>query len=274
MDGRVLSIAGSDPSGGAGIQADIKTITALGGYAATALTALTVQNTVAVSDVQVMDPFFVEAQVEAVVLDIGVDAIKIGMLAQSSLVEIVARTIEAHARHVPVVLDPVMVASSGGRLLDEAGRRLLARRLIPLSALVTPNLPEAEMLTGLTVTDEGGMHQAAEALLLMGAGAVLIKGGHLQGNDVVDLLRTADGAERRFESDRLQTRATHGTGCTLSSAIATGLAQGMTLESAVERAIHFVHDAMRSARPLGQGSAGPLDHAFPLRLRPEREALH
>ncbi len=274
MDGRVLSIAGSDPSGGAGIQADIKTVTALGGYAATALTALTVQNTVAVSDVQILDPFFVEAQIEAVIRDIGVDAIKIGMLAQRSLVEIVARTLEAHARHVPVVLDPVMVASSGGSLLDEPGRRLLAQRLIPLSALVTPNLPEAEALTGISVSDEGGMHQAAEALLLMGASAVLVKGGHLQGNEVVDLLRTADGAERRFVSERIETRATHGTGCTLSTAIATGLAQGMTLESAISRAIGFVHDAMRAARPLGHGGAGPLDHAFPLRLRPEREALH
>jgi hydroxymethylpyrimidine/phosphomethylpyrimidine kinase len=274
MDGRVLTIAGSDSGGGAGIQADIKTITALGGYAMTAITALTAQNTVSVSEVFAVDPFFVESQVVAVLEDIGADSIKIGMLANRANVELLARKLDQYARRIPVVLDPVMVATSGTRLLDDAGIQAMRTRLVTRCALITPNIPEAEILTQTTIRDEGDMHRAADLLLLAGAPAVLIKGGHLPGETLVDLLRTADGMEKRFESERQNTRATHGTGCTLSAAIATGLAQGMTLESAVARGIDFVQRAMRWAKPLGNGQAGPLDHGFLLRQRSDSEPLH
>lgn len=274
MDGRVLSIAGSDSGGGAGIQADIKTITALGGYAMTAITALTAQNTLGVSEVSAVDPFFVESQVRVVLEDIGADAIKLGMLANRAIVELVARQLDTHARQIPVVLDPVMVASSGDRLLDAAGISALKDKLLVRCALITPNIPEAEVLTDIQIRDEGDVHRAADMLLLLGASAVLIKGGHLATEGVVDLLRTADGLERRFESERLNTRATHGTGCTLSAAVATGLAQGMTLESAVQRGIDFVQQAMKWAKPLGTGAHGPLDHAFSLRHRKDEDPLH
>lgn len=274
MDGRVLSIAGSDSGGGAGIQADIKTITALGGYAMTAITALTAQNTLGVSEVSAVDPFFVESQVRVVLEDIGADAIKLGMLANRAIVELVARQLDTHARQIPVVLDPVMVASSGDRLLDAAGIAALKDKLLVRCALITPNIPEAEVLTDIQIRDEGDVHRAADMLLLLGASAVLIKGGHLATEGVVDLLRTADGLERRFESERLNTRATHGTGCTLSAAVATGLAQGMTLESAVQRGIDFVQQAMKWAKPLGTGVHGPLDHAFSLRHRKDEDPLH
>lgn len=274
MDGRVLTIAGSDSGGGAGIQADIKTITALGGYAMSAITALTAQNTLGVSEVFAVDPFFVESQVVAVLEDIGADAIKIGMLANRANVELLARRLDSHARQIPVVLDPVMISTSGARLLDDAGITALRTRLLTRCALVTPNTPEAEILTDTTIEDEGDMHRAADLLLLAGAPAVLIKGGHLKGDTVVDLLRTADGMEKRFESERQTTRATHGTGCTLSAAIATGLAQGWTLESSVARGIDFVQKAMRWAKPLGTGLTGPLDHGFLLRQRSDSEPLH
>lgn len=274
MDGRVLTIAGSDSGGGAGIQADIKTITALGGYAASALTALTAQNTLGVSEVFAVDPFFVESQVVAVLEDIGADAIKIGMLANRANVELLARKLDIYARRIPVVLDPVMVSSSGSKLLDDAGIQALRSRLVSRCALITPNIPEAEILTEITITDEGDMYRAADLLLLAGCPAVLIKGGHLQSEGVLDLLRTADGMEKRFESERQHTRASHGTGCTLSSAIATGLAQGMTLESAVARGIDYVQKAMRWAKPLGTGPVGPLDHGFSLRQRADDEPLH
>ncbi len=274
MDGRVLTIAGSDSGGGAGIQADIKTITALGGYAMSAITALTAQNTMGVKEVFAVDPFFVESQVVAVLEDLGADAIKIGMLGNRANVELLSRKLDSHARHIPIVLDPVMVASSGDSLLDGAGITALRAKLLTRCALVTPNVPEAEILTDIAIKDEGDMYRAADLLLLAGAPAVLIKGGHLVSEGVLDLLRTADGMERRFESERLTTRATHGTGCTLSSAIATGLAQGMTLESAVGRAINYVQQAMRWAHPLGQGAHGPLDHGYCLRQRSETEPLH
>jgi len=274
MDGRVLSIAGSDSGGGAGVQADIKTITALGGYATTAITALTAQNTLGVSEVFNVDPFLVESQVRVVLEDIGADAIKIGMLATRANVELVARQLDTHARQIPVVLDPVMVATSGDSLLDAGGVIALKAKLLTRCALITPNIAEAEVLTDIEIRDEGDVYRAADALLLLGASAVLIKGGHLATEGVLDLLRTMDGLERRFESERLSTRATHGTGCTLSAAIATGLAQGMTLESAVQRAIDFVQQAMRWARPLGTGPHGPLDHGFSLRSRKEEDPLH
>lgn len=270
----MLSIAGSDSGGGAGIQADIKTITALGGFATTALTCVTAQDTTAVHEASLVDSLLVERQVEAVLTDIGADAIKTGMLGTRTTVELVARQIERHASRVPLIVDPLVCSSTGQSLLDERGVEALRQRLLPMCALITPNLDEASILTGIAVDDESGMHSAADHLLLRGANAVLITGGHLPGDMIVDLLRTADGLERRFESERLKTTCTHGTGCTLSAAIATGIAQGMTLESAVERGIDFVHQAMRHAVRLGGGQAGPLDHGFIFRVRPAGAPVH
>ncbi len=274
MDGRVLSIAGSDSGGGAGIQADIKTITALGGYAMTAITAVTAQDTTGVHEVALMDPFLVERQIEVVLTDIGADAVKTGMLCDRTTVELCARQLERRAQSLPIVVDPIMRSSSGKVLLDQRGIEALKQRLVPMAAVVTPNLEEASILTGQSVEDEGDMHHAADALLMMGASAVVITGGHLEGEHVVDLLRTVDGLERRFEAPRLETRSTHGTGCTLAAGIATCVAQGMTLESSVEKAIRFVHESMRAAMHLGHGPAGPLDHAHVFRLPPAGTPVH
>jgi hydroxymethylpyrimidine/phosphomethylpyrimidine kinase len=261
MQGRVLIVAGSDSGGGAGIQADIKTVTMLGGYAATAITALTAQNTLGVFDVFPVDPSFVAAQMECVLTDIGADAIKTGMLFSSAVIQSVARVCAQWATSIPIVVDPVMVAKGGHELLLADARSALVQDLIPLAALVTPNVPEAEVLSGLRIVDRDGMSRAADHILAQGPGAVLVKGGHMEGERVFDLLRTADGAEYWFESERLRTRATHGTGCTLASAIAAGIAEGLTLQHSVERARRFVQDAMRAAPGFGQGHS-PLNHAF------------
>jgi hydroxymethylpyrimidine/phosphomethylpyrimidine kinase len=249
---RVLVIAGSDPSGGAGLQADLKTLQALGVYSTSVLTALTVQDTQRVHEVLPIDAWFVERQLTTVLDDVGADAIKIGMLARHDTTELVARVCQLKARGIPIVLDPVIASSSGHELLEVRGHSALIQRLMPLCALVTPNAPEAELLTGIQVREEAHLHLAADRLLLMGQSAVLITGGHLPGEHVVDLLRTADGLERRFESPRLPDTP-HGTGCALASAIAAGLAHGYTLESAVERAHTFVHEAIGRALRPGHG---------------------
>ncbi len=263
MTGRVLIVAGSDSGGGAGIQADIKTVTMLGGYAATAVTALTAQNTLGVFGVVPMEPAFVEQQMELVLTDIGADAIKTGMLGSAEVIDVVVRTVERLATGVPLVVDPVMTATSGAALLDPDAVDVLARRLLPLAALVTPNVPEAEALTGVGIQSVDDFGRAADRLLALGAAAVLLKGGHLPGESVVDLLRTADGAEHRFESPRLATTSTHGTGCTLASAVAAGIAEGWTLSDAVARAHDYVFDAIRCAPGYGSGQ-GPLDHGHVL----------
>jgi hydroxymethylpyrimidine/phosphomethylpyrimidine kinase len=275
---RVLVVAGSDSGGGAGIQADIKTITALGGYAATAVTALTAQNTLGVEGILTTAPEFVERQMEVVLTDIGADAIKIGMLGSAAVVKVVLNTCKRLAATIPVVVDPVMVAKGGQALLEPDARDALRTLLVPMAALLTPNVPEAESLSGVRITSEKDLGRAAERLLLLGPGAVLVKGGHLPGAVVVDVLRTADGGEYRFESPRIDSRSTHGTGCTLASAIALGIAEGLTLEGAVTRARLYVFEAIRTAPGLGQGH-GPLNHAHPitaLRAREERgdETLH
>jgi hydroxymethylpyrimidine/phosphomethylpyrimidine kinase len=249
---RVLVVAGSDPSGGAGLQADLKVLQAFGVYGMSAITALTVQDSERVHEVFPVDPFLVERQMQVILDDMGADCIKIGMLARHATVELVARLCESRARGIPIVLDPVLVSSSGHELLELQGHTTLIRRLMPLCALVTPNAPEAEIITGIRITEESHLHQAADRLLLMGQSAVLITGGHLQGDLVVDLLRTADGLERRFESPRWP-ESPRGTGCSLASAIAAGLAQGHTLESAVERAHTFVHEAIAQATRIGRG---------------------
>jgi len=260
--GRVLILAGSDSGGGAGVQADIKTVTALGGYAATAITAITVQNTLGVTAVHPIPTEVVEAQAAAVLDDIGADAIKTGMLGDAALVEAVARVLE-RARGVPAVIDPVITAKGGAALLASGAVGALRALMIPRATLLTPNAPEAEALTGLAVSTTDDLRRAGEALLKAGAAAVLMKGGHVVGERVVDVLMTPAG-ETAFEGERLETRHTHGTGCTLASACAAGLAQGLPLVAAVARAWDYVHEAMLRAPGFGRGH-GPLDHAWPLR---------
>ena len=259
--GRVLIIAGSDSGGGAGIQADIKTVTALGGYAATAITAVTVQNTLGVTGVHPIPTTVIEAQARAVLADIGADAIKTGMLGDVAVVEAVAALLDVARR--PSVVDPVMVAKGGAALLPAAAVSAVRALLIPRATLLTPNAPEAEALTGLPAETTDDLRRAGEALLEAGARAVLMKGGHVPGERVVDVLMTPDG-ETVFEGERIDTRHTHGTGCTLASACATGLAQGFPLAAAVAVAWDYVHEAMLRAPGFGAG-AGPLDHGWPLR---------
>jgi len=264
MQGRVLVVAGSDSGGGAGIQADIKTITALGGYAATAITALTAQNTLGVFGILPVDPDFVAQQMDLVLGDIGADAVKTGMLYSADIIEVVVRVLEKRATSVPLIVDPVMIAKGGASLLDDAALFALRRRLIPRAALVTPNTPEAAAIAQRRVETEADMGAAADAILNLGAGAVLIKGAHLEGDEILDLLRTADGEQLEFRQSRIKTPHTHGTGCTLASAIAAGIADGLTLRDSVNRAETYVRHAILGAPGFGQGH-GPLDHAFPLR---------
>ena len=261
--GRVLIIAGSDSGGGAGVQADIKTVTALGGYASTAITAVTVQNTLGVSSVHPIPLDVVEAQARAVLDDIGADAIKTGMLGDAATVELAARLIEEAG--VPAVVDPVMVAKGGASLLAGSAVEAVRRSLAHRATLLTPNAPEAEALTGLPIASLDDLRRAGEALLAAGAKAVLMKGGHAPGPRVIDILMTRDG-ETVFEAERIETRHTHGTGCTLASACAAGLAQGLPLTDAVARAWAYVQEAIARAPGLGRGH-GPLDHAWPMRPR-------
>lgn len=261
--GRVLVIAGSDSGGGAGVQADIKAITALGGYAMTAVTAVTVQDTTGVHSVHPIPLEVIAAQARAVLADLGADAVKTGMLGSVEVVELVAGLLDEAA--VPAVVDPVMIAKGGHPLLAEAAVAAVRERMAPRAALLTPNAPEAEALTGLAVRDLDGQRRAGERLLELGAKAVLMKGGHVPGETVVDLLLTPSG-ETTFEGPRLDTTSTHGTGCTLASACAAGLAQGLPLEQAVARAWAYVAEAIRRAPGYGKGH-GPLNHAWPLEGR-------
>jgi hydroxymethylpyrimidine/phosphomethylpyrimidine kinase len=261
MKGRVLIAAGSDSGGGAGIQADIKAVTALGGFAMTAITALTAQDTLGVHGVHPVPPGFVAQQMRVVLADLGADAVKTGMLNTPEVIEAIVAALDEYPS-IPVVVDPVMVAKGGDRLLQDDARQALERLLLPRAAVVTPNLPEAEVLTGRVIRGVPDMREAARALLDLGPRAVLLKGGHLEDETVTDLLLTPDG-EETFVSPRIRSRHTHGTGCTLASAIAAGLAQGMDLSAAVGRARDYVVRAIRSAPGYGKGH-GPLDHAWPL----------
>lgn len=258
LSGRVLVIAGSDCGGGAGIQADVKTLTALGAYATTAITALTVQDTRGVREVMPVPPDFIGRQIASVLDDIGADAIKTGMLGNAAAIAAVCDALAPNS-HAPVVVDPVMTAKGGERLLDADALGVLLRQLWPMASVATPNIPEAELLAGMTIADLEGMRRAASALLAGGARAVVLKGGHLAGDTVVDLLATSAGIEA-FAAPRIATRHTHGTGCTLASAIAAGLAQGMALRDSVLRARAYVRAAIATAPGLGAG-AGPLNHA-------------
>ena len=262
MKGRVLIIAGSDSGGGAGIQADIKTVTMLDGFAATAITALTAQNTLGVFGILPVPPEFIRQQIEVVLDDIGADAVKTGMLHDAAVIETVAASLAERAPQVPLVLDPVMVAKGGAPLIEPAAIDALKRLLVPRAAVLTPNLPEAEILAGRRIESVAAMHEAADALLALGCRAVLLKGGHLAGDTVHDVLATETG-HRVWSHARIESRHTHGTGCTLASAIAAGLAQGLAVEAAVERARDYVRRAIATAPGIGRGH-GPLDHAHPL----------
>ena len=263
MKGRVLIVAGSDSGGGAGIQADIKAVTAMGGFAATAITALTAQNTLGVHGVVPVDPAFIAQQIEVVLTDIGADALKTGMLHSAEVIETVAASFRRYAPKAPLVVDPVMVAKGGHRLLLSDAETALRDRLLPLAVLLTPNLPEAEVLVGFPVHSEPDMERAGRKLLSLGARAVLMKGGHLEGDRVIDLL-VRDGRIDRFEDARIASRSTHGTGCTLASAIAAGLAQKMSLADSVARARNYVREAIATAPGYGRGH-GPLNHAVTVR---------
>lgn len=258
MKGRVLIVAGSDSGGGAGIQADLKTVSALGAYGATAITALTAQNTRGVFGVHEVPPAFVRQQMELVLTDIGADCVKTGMLASAAIIEAVAEAIERFAAGIPLVVDPVMVAKGGAPLLaSDAGAALIAR-LVGRATLITPNIPEAEVLLGRAIPDRAAMEVAARELLRLGPRAVLLKGGHMEGEEVADLLVDSRG-EHVFSGPRIASTSTHGTGCTLASAVAAGIAQGLELADAVARARAYVRRAIETAPGLGHGH-GPLNH--------------
>lgn len=257
---RVLIIAGSDSSGGAGIQADLKTVMALGGYAGTAITALTAQNTQGVAAVEPASPQFVRQQMALFFEDIGADAVKTGMLFSASIIRAVAETLRIYAADLPVVVDPVMVAKGGARLLQEEARDVLLHDLLPCAALVTPNIPEAEWMSGQPIESLEDMRRTARSLQEAGARAVLLKGGHLAGETVYDVLVGEGGEEAVYASPRIDSLHTHGTGCTLASALATLLGQGHTLQEAVPTARDYVRRAIAAAPGLGHGH-GPLWHA-------------
>ena len=259
---RVLSIAGSDSGGGAGIQADLKTFSALGCYGMTAITALTAQNTMGVSGIFAVPPEFLKAQIQSVVEDIGVDAVKLGMLHAPQVVEVVAWAID-HYRLPNVVLDPVMVATSGDRLIENETVQRLVNELFPRAMVITPNLDEAALLIGREIDGVDGLDRAASDLLALGAHAVLLKGGHLKGEEIVDVLAEAGSPPRRFGSARIASQNLHGTGCTLSSAIAAHLALGHALPEAVQHARVYVVGAMTAGADVKVGAGhGPLNHGF------------
>ena len=252
-----MTIAGSDSGGGAGVQADMKTFAALGVYGTTVITAVTAQNTLEVADVVEIPVQTVRSQIDAVLGDIGADAVKTGMLSSSAIIEAVAEKVGEHGLS-NLVVDPVMVAKSGGRLLREDAVEALRTLLVPAAAVVTPNAPEAEALTGRKVASVEDARDAAMQIVDMGAGAAVVKGGHLSEGPASDVF--FDGGELRvFTSPRIPTTSTHGTGCTFASAIAAGVACGMPLRDAVSRAKRYVTAAIREAFPIGRGH-GPLNH--------------
>jgi hydroxymethylpyrimidine/phosphomethylpyrimidine kinase len=256
VQGRVLIIAGSDSGGGAGIQADIKTVTALGGYAMTAVTAVTVQNTTGVSAIHDIPIDIVTAQAKAVLSDLGADCIKVGMLHTPEIIQAVAGVL-SDIDGIPIVVDPVMVAKGGAALLADDSLAILRDQLLPLATVLTPNIPEAQELSG--IDPESDPDGALDALAELGPKSVLLKGGHLSGEQVIDRLRLETGETLSYEIPRIDTVHTHGTGCTLASAVATGLAQGLSMVESVVRARAYVLEAIRTAPGLGQGH-GPLNH--------------
>jgi len=258
----VLSIAGSDSAGGAGIQGDIKTISALGCFATTAITAVTVQNTLAVSGIHEVPPELVSAQIESVMTDMKPLAVKIGMIYSAALAQAITDSIRKF-KEIPVVLDPVMVASSGQSLTTPETIEVIKRKLLPLIYLVTPNLSEASILAEMTVETVDEMEQAARKILAYGSFAVLIKGGHLKGNDLYDVYLDRNGVMEVFHSEHIQTNNTHRTGCCLSAAIASYLALGYTLTTAISEAKLFLHQSLIYGKDVKTGKGkGPLNHFF------------
>ena len=266
----ILTIAGSDCSGGAGIQADIKTISALGAYAASAVTAITVQNTCGVTGVHPVPPAYVKAQIEAVMTDIRPRAVKIGMINDAGIIRAIAENLKRYTPYY-IVLDPVMISTSGHKLMEEDAITALTSQLMPLATLITPNLHEAEALAGKKISTVGGMVTAARELLAFGSQAVLVKGGHLEEEEMCDVLYIkGEDQPHHFSSPKIESRNTHGTGCTLSSAIATYLALGEPLEEAVRKAKAYVYQGILSGKDvhIGEGH-GPLNHFFapaPMRI--------
>lgn len=259
MKGRVLIIAGSDSGGGAGIQADIKTVSALGGYAMTAITALTAQNTLGVSGIHEVPADFIVKQIDAVLSDLGADCIKVGMLHRPDVIDAVCDYLEAEARGIPIVVDPVMVAKGGASLLAGEAVATLKRRMILIATVLTPNVPEAEALTGMTVRDDDAAMAAGAMLATLGPDHVLLKGGHLGGSKVRDLLFEGPRFVEAFEGPRIETLNTHGTGCTTASALAAGMAQGLSVRDAFARARAYVFKAIETNPGYGHGH-GPLNH--------------
>ena len=259
----VLTIAGSDCSGGAGIQADIKAISALGGYAASAITAITVQNTCGVTGIHPVPASYVKAQIEAVMTDIKPSAIKIGMINDVEIVKAIAESIKKYKPKF-VVFDPVMVSTSGCKLIEDKAIEAIKEELIPLSTIITPNLSEAMVLTGDSISDAASMTAAGNKILESGCGAVLIKGGHLEGNDMCDVLCIKEGnTPYIYTASKISSKNTHGTGCTLSSSIATYLALGETLQEAVRKAKDYVHKGILNGKDVCIGSGhGPLNHFY------------
>lgn len=255
---RVLTIAGSDSGGGAGIQADLKTCSALGVYCSTAITAVTAQNTLGVTKIKEMSLEMVDAQINAVLGDIGADVVKIGMLANTRIIQTVVKTLTAHGVE-KLVVDPVMVAKSGDRLLREDAVNQLCTKLLPLATVVTPNIPEAEIITGRSIKSTSDLDKAGLSILSMGVGAVVIKGGHMSGTPI-DTLFTVEG-KLEFSGERVDTRSTHGTGCTFAAAIAACLAKGFSLTESIMEAKAYVTGALRAATTLGHGF-GPVNHFF------------
>lgn len=263
---RILSIAGSDPSGGAGLQADVKTITILGGFAMTVITALTVQNTLGIQEIVALPPDLVARQFDALAADIGFDAIKTGMLPNRAVLETVVAMIRTYGL-TRVVVDPVLAAKRGESLMDADTIPLLKEKLLPLAQLVTPNIPEAEILSGIIIAGPDDMKKAALIIHQTGVGNVLIKGGHLPGRNSEALDILYDGRNfYEFRAPRIDTGNTHGTGCTFASAIATFLASGQDMPKAVGQAKDYITEAIRHAWQLGKGQ-GPLDHLAPLRQK-------
>ena len=256
-----LTIAGSDSSGGAGIQADLKTMTANGVYAMSAITALTAQNTTGVTDILESTPHFLSEQLDAIFTDIFPDAVKIGMVSSAELIAVIAAKLKEYKAE-NIVVDPVMVATSGAKLLRSDAVEALCRELLPLAAVLTPNIPEAEILSGMAITDAAGMEAAARLISEKYGCAVLCKGGH-KVNDADDLL-WREGAGKWFHGKRIDNPNTHGTGCTLSSAIASNLAKGYDLDASVERAKAYISGALAAMLDLGHGS-GPMNHMFALK---------
>ena len=254
-----MTIAGSDSSGGAGIQADLKTFAALGVYGTSAITAVTAQNTLGVTDIHEVPTDVIAAQIRAVLTDIGADAVKTGMLYSQAIIEIVARSLQYYAVR-QLVVDPVMVAKGGARLLREDAMQALRTRLLPLATVVTPNIPEAEALAGIAIHTPRDAREAAKKIVSLGARSVVVKGGHLSGSEATDVFY--DGKEfRDFSAPRVDTKNTHGTGCTFASAIAAGLAKGLPLMDAVAQAKRYVTEAIRANLAIGAGH-GPLNHFF------------